>query len=61
MESPLAPKLCVELFACMIHIPPGVTAIVPEFQLFTFVRLYNITKVRTYEIANFKYLDVFII
>jgi len=44
MESPLAPKLCVELFACMIHIPPGVTAIVPEFQLFTFVRLYNITK-----------------
>ena len=44
-SSPLANNLVIELIVCAFHLPPGVNILKSEFQLITFVRLYNIVKV----------------
>lgn len=46
-SSPLAYNLIVELIICAFHLPPGFNGIRPEFQLVTFIRLYNLIKVST--------------
>ena len=44
-NSPLASGLYVELLCCLIHVPPSVAVLRPEWQLLTFIRLYHIVKV----------------
>jgi len=43
-NSPLASGLYIELICCLIHVPPSVAVLRPEWQLLTFIRLYHIVK-----------------
>jgi hypothetical protein len=44
-SSPLAQGLICELVLCSFHLPPGFQGLRPEYQLITFLRLYNMVKV----------------
>ena len=50
-NSPLASGLYIELLCCLIHVPPSVTVLRPEWQLLTFIRLYHIVKVISFRIS----------
>ena len=53
-NSPLASGLYVELLCCLIHVPPSVAVLRPEWQLLTFIRLYHIVKVKYFILEGWK-------
>ena len=61
-NSPLASGLYVELLCCLIHVPPSVAVLRPEWQLLTFIRLYHIVKVIVIlESWNYNIIEIWII